>query len=52
MAIFNNENTPYQLWYGIPSLVKYFRVFGRKCYIKRNEDDLGNFDPRTDEGIF
>ena len=32
--------------------VKYFRVFGSKCYIKRNEDDLGKFDSRTDEGIF
>ena len=30
----------------------FFRVFGRKCYIKRNEDDLGKFDSRTDEGIF
>ena len=34
------------------SLVKYFRVFGSKCYIKRNKDDLGKFDSRTDEGIF
>ena len=50
--IFNNEKIPYQLWYGIPTSVKYFRVFGSKCYIKRNEDDIGNFDPRTDEGIF
>ena len=27
-------------------------MFGSKCYIKRNEDDLGKFDSRTDEGIF
>ena len=32
--------------------VKYFKVFGSKCYIKRNEDDLGKFDSRTSEGIF
>ena len=48
----NNDKTHYQLWYGRPSSVKYFRVFGNKCYIKRNEDDLGKFDSRTDEGIF
>ena len=27
-------------------------MFGNTCYIKRNEDDLGKFDSRTDEGIF
>ena len=27
-------------------------MFGSKCYIKRNEEDLGKFDSRTDEGIF
>ena len=32
--------------------VKHFRVFSSKCYIKRNEDDLGKFDSRTNEGIF
>jgi hypothetical protein len=32
--------------------VKHFRVFGSKCYIKRDEDNLGKFDSRSDEGIF
>jgi hypothetical protein len=32
--------------------VKYFRIFGSKCYIKNDEDNLGKFDPRSDEGIF
>ena len=27
-------------------------MFGSKCYIKINEDDIGKFDYRTDEGIF
>ena len=27
-------------------------MFGGNCYIKTSEDDLGNFDSRTDEGIF
>ena len=46
------DKTPYKLWYGRPTSVIYFKVFGSKCYIKRNEDDLGKFDSRTDEGIF
>ena len=48
----NNDKTPYELWYGRPTSVKYFRVFGSKCYIKRDDNDLGKFDSRTDEGIF
>ena len=48
----NKDNTPYKLWYGILASVKYFKVFGSNCYIKRNEDDLGKFDSRIDEGIF
>ena len=47
----NNDKNPYELWYGRLSSAKYFRVFGSKCYIKRNEDDLGKFDSSTDEGI-
>jgi len=43
--------TPYELLFGITSTVKYFRVFGSKYYIKRDED-LGKFDARSDEGIF
>ena len=49
---FNNHKTPHQLWCGRPASVKYFRVFGSKCYIKGNEDDLGKLDSRTNEGIF
>ena len=48
----NKDKTPYELWYGRRASVKYFKVFGTNCYIKRNEDDLGKFDSRTDEGIF
>lgn len=32
--------------------MNYFRIFGRKCYIKRDEEDIGKFDSRTNEGIF
>jgi hypothetical protein len=48
----NNNKTPYELWKGRPAIVKYFKVFASKCYIKRNEDNLGNFDSIIDEGIF
>ena len=48
----NKDNPPYELWYGRLASVKYFKVFGSNCYIKRNKDDLGNFESRTDEGIF
>jgi hypothetical protein len=48
----NYDKTPYELWYGRPTSVKHFKVFGRKCYIKRDDDNLGKFDSRTNEGIF
>ena len=48
----NKDKTPDELWYGKPTSFKYFKVFGSNCYIKRNEDDLGKFDSRIDEGIF
>jgi hypothetical protein len=48
----NHDKTPYELWFGRPTSVKYFRIFGSKCYIKNDEDNLGKFDPRSDEGIF
>jgi hypothetical protein len=50
--IVNNNKTPYELWKGRPTIVKYFKVFRSKCYIKRDDEDLGKFDSRDDEGIF
>jgi hypothetical protein len=49
--IVNIDKTPYELWHGRPTSIRHFKIFGRKCYIKRNEDNLGNFDSRVDEGI-
>ena len=40
-----------KMWFGHSSLVNYFRIFGRKCYIKI-DDDIGKFDPRSDKGMF
>jgi hypothetical protein len=45
------NKTPYELWFGHTPTMKYFRIFGRKCYIKR-DDEIGKFDTRSDEGIF
>lgn len=47
----NFGKTPFELWFGFKPTVKYFNIFGRKCYVKRDED-IGKFDARSDEGIF
>ena len=41
--------TPYEIWKGRPANVKYFRVFGSKCYIKREDGRMGKFDSRVDK---
>ena len=53
-GLFRNDNdkTPYELWMGRSTNVKHFRIFGRKCYIKRDDGKIGNFDSRVDDGIF
>ena len=45
------EKTPYELWFGYSPSIKYLRIFGSKCYINK-DDDIGKFDPRSDEGMF
>jgi hypothetical protein len=47
-----HNKTPYKLWFGRPTSVKHFKVFGRKYYIKRHEDNLGKNYSRSDEAIF
>ena len=46
----NIDKTPYELWKGRPANVKHFRVFGSKCYIKR-DGRIREFDSRVDKGI-
>jgi hypothetical protein len=46
------DKTPYELWYGRPTSIKHFKVFGSKCYINNNDKNLGKYDDRIDEGIF
>jgi hypothetical protein len=48
----NHDKTPYELWFGRPTSVKHFIVFRSKCYIKKDVDNLGKFDPVSDEEIF
>jgi len=45
------NKTPYEIWRGKKPTVKYFRTFGSKCYILRYRENLGKFDPKSDEGI-
>eukprot|EP00253_Pinus_taeda_P014520 PITA_14520 len=47
----NNTQTPHELWYGKTPTVKYFKIFGSKCYIKKTDENLGKFEPIADEGI-
>ena len=47
----NSDKTPYELWFGRPASIKHFKVFGSKCYIKNNDEHLGKYDDRADEGI-
>jgi hypothetical protein len=48
----HSEKTPYEIWFGIPTSIKHFKVFGSKFYIKNNDKNIGKNDDRADEGIF
>lgn len=48
----NTTKTPYKLWKGILASSSHLRIFGIKCYIKRDEENLGKFNSRSDESIF
>jgi len=47
----NSYNTLYDLWKGILENVNHFRVFGIKCYIKREDGRIEKFDSRVDKCI-
>ena len=47
----NSDKTPYEMWFGRSASIKHFKVFGSKCYIKNNDEHLGKYDDRADEGI-
>ena len=47
----NSDKTPHELWFGRPAAINHFKVFGSKCYIKNNDEHLGKYDDRADEGV-
>ena len=51
MLINNIDKTPYDIWKERPTDVKRFRVFGSKCYIKREDGGMRNFDSHVDKGV-
>ena len=48
----DTDKTPYKLWTSRPANVKHFRIFGSKCFIKRDDGKIKKIDSRVDEGIF
>lgn len=44
--------TLYELWKERKPTIKYFHVFGSKCYILADRDYRRKMDPKSDEGIF
>ena len=44
--------TIYEAWKGRKPNVKYFHVFGSKCYILADREQRRKMDPKSDEGIF
>ena len=46
------KKTAYEIWNGKKPKVNYFRVFGSKCFILNDRENLRKFDAKSDEGIF
>ena len=46
------NKTPYEILTGNKPNLKYFRVFGCKCFILKKGVHLSKFEPRAQEGIF
>ena len=46
------KKTPYELWKGRKSNVKYFKIFGSTCFILKDRENVRKFDSRSDEGMF
>ena len=45
------DDKPFQLWYGYAPNVKYFKIFGIRCYILKDHMN-GQLDAKSDEVIF
>jgi hypothetical protein len=51
MLINNIDKTPYELWKGRLTNVNHFRVFGSKCYIKREDVRMVKFESHVEKGV-
>ena len=47
-----NSDSTHEIWFGRRASMKHFKVFGSKCYIKNNDEHLGKYDGKAEEGIF
>jgi hypothetical protein len=45
----NTNKIPYELWKGRLENVKHFRIFGSKCYIKRENGRMEKFDSHVEK---
>jgi transposase InsO family protein len=52
LVVKNFEKTPYQLLHNKRPNIKFFHVFGCKCFVLNDREPLGKFDPKGDEAIF
>ncbi|MGI4458266.1 hypothetical protein ACR2WA_25375, partial [Klebsiella pneumoniae] len=43
--------TPYEIWYDKKPNVSYFKIFGSRCYVHK-DDRNGKFDQKSEEGKF
>ena len=48
----HTRKTCYELLKGKKPSVKYFRVFGSRCYVLKDHENLGKFESKSEEGIF
>ncbi|XP_019175565.1 PREDICTED: uncharacterized protein LOC109170883 [Ipomoea nil] len=46
------SQTSYEIWKGKKPNLKYFHVFGTKCYVLIDREQRGKFEPKSDEGVF
>ncbi|RVW35263.1 Copia protein [Vitis vinifera] len=46
------RKTCYEPWKGKKPCVKYFRVFGSRCYVLKDHENLGKFESKSEERIF
>jgi transposase InsO family protein len=46
------SSTLYEIWKGRKPTVKYFHIFGSKCYILTDREQRRKMDPKSDEGVF